>query len=818
MNTLRHDFRDALRALARQPMYAAVTILVLTLAIGANTTVFSVFNGFFLRPLPYPDDDRLVLVGNSYPKMLGAANDAGGGTSVPDYLDRREQARSLENLAIYRREERTLSGDMTPEQLLLTRASPSLFNVLGVQPLLGRSFTDEEATPGTERVVVLSHRLWRTRFGARSDAIGSDVRLDGEAFRIVGVMPQAFAFPNADIDAWVPFAFTPDQTTDANRGRDFANSIGRLRPGATIETLNAELDAIIQRNLETGRLQFPGLVEATGFTGRAQSWRARAVGDLEPMLLLLQGIVLAVLLIACANVANLQLARLTARRKEIAIRASLGAAPGRLARLLVLETLVLASAGASAGVVLALGGLELVRGLGLDRASEGFAFVMDAAVIGFTAGAALLAALTAGALPLVVMLRQDLTRVVHEAGRLGGGGHSTHGMRGALVVIQIAASATLLVGAGMLTKSFYQLQQEGAGFVADNVLTARIALPRARYADDDSRARFYAQALEALGALPGVSAAGFTSILPFSGVNSGSTVFVDGYTPAAGAPPPTAQQRSISEGYLASLDIRVIRGRDFTASEAERVAIVDDNMARTYWPDGDALGRRVSVNAPGGGGEVEWHTVVGVVPGVKHASLAEEASTPTIYWPYRQRPEASGVFSLRTTLPPERLAQSARDAILRIDPELALYDVMAMDVRLARSLGPQRAPMVLTLVFGAAAFALAVIGIYAVLTWAVTQRSGEIGVRMALGAAATDVVRMVLRQGAKLTVFGLVVGTLGALALGRLMQSQVRDVGATDPLVLGVALTSLAVAAVLASWLPARRASRIDPIEALRPE
>ncbi|HWN38856.1 MAG TPA: ABC transporter permease, partial [Gammaproteobacteria bacterium] len=665
MNTLRHDFRDALRALARQPMYAAVTILVLALAIGANTTVFSVFNAFFLRPLPYPDDDRLVLVGNFYPKMLGSDDDAGGGTSVPDYLDRREQARSLESLAIYAREERTLSGDVTPEQLLLTRASPSLFSVLGVQPLAGRGFTDEEATPGSERVVVLSYRLWSTRFGARSDVIGSDLRLDGEAFRVVGVMPQTFAFPNADIDAWVPFAFTPDQTTDRNRGQDYANSIGRLRPGATLEGLNAELDAIIQRNLETGRLQFPAFVDVTGFTGRAERWREKAVGDLEPMLLLLQGIVLAVLLIACANVANLQLARLTARRKEIAIRAALGAVRGRLARLVLLETLVLASVGAAGGIVLALGGLELVRVLGLDRAGEGFAFVMDASVIGFTAGAAMLAALVAGALPLLVLLRQDLTQVVHEAGRLGGGGRSTHGMRGALVVIQIAASATLLVGAGMLTKSFYQLQQEGAGFVAENVLTARVALPPARYADDDSRVRFYAQALEALSALPGVTEAGFTSILPFSGVNEGSTVFVDGYTPAAGAPPPGAQLRSISEGYLPSLDIPVIRGRNFAPTESDRVAIVDDNMARTYWPNSDALGQRVSVNAPGGGGEVEWHTVVGVVPPVKHASLAEKPSAPTIYWHYRQRVEAVGVFTLRTTLPPERLTQSARDAVLR---------------------------------------------------------------------------------------------------------------------------------------------------------
>ena len=585
------------------------------------------------------------------------------------------------------------------------------------------------------------------------------------------------------------------------------------RPGATIEALNAELDAIIQRNIEAGRLQYPGFVAETGFTGRAQRWRERAVGDLGPMLSILQGIVLVVLLIACANVSNWELARLTTRRKEIAIRAALGAAPGRLARLVLLETFALASVGAAGGIVLALGGLELVRGLGLDRASEGFAFEMDAAVIGFTAGTALLAALVAGAVPLIALMRQDLTHVVHEAGRLGGGGRSTHGMRGALVVIQIAASATLLVGAGMLTKNFYQLQQEGVGFVTENVLTARIALPRARYADDESRARSDVRALETLGALPGVGEAGFTSILPFSGTNDGSTVAVESYTPAPGAPPPGAQLRSISEGYLPSL-ILLIRGRNFAAAEAERVAIVDENMARTYWPDAEVLGQRVSVAAPGSGSE--WHTVVGVVPAVKHASLAEEASTATIHRYDRQQPQPAGRFFPAH----DAAARAAHAERARCDPA---HRPRARALRPdddgypARALaGPQRAPMVSTLVFGAAAFVLAVIG----MTRADVGRevaNGEIGVRMALGAAAADVVRMVLKQGVRLTAIGLVVGTL-APRRRTTAAVEVRDVGVADPVVLGVAPTGLGVAVVLASWLPARRASRIDPIEVLRPE
>lgn len=354
MNALRQDIDFALSVIASRGGYATATILVFTLAIGANTTVFSVFNGFFLRPLPYIDGDQLVSVYNSYPK-IGVEN---AGTSVPDYLDRRGQAPSVEDLAIYAPLERTLTGEGAPERLTLTRASPSLFDVLRVSPMLGRGFTEEEATPGNERVAVLSHRLWNTRFGARPDVRGSDIRLDGEPFRIVGVMPQGFMFPNGDVDAWVPFAITPQQTSDAQRGVTNASSIGRLRPDATIEALNAELDAIVRRNVELGRVQF---VEQTGFTGQAEPWRAVAVGDLEQMLLLLQGIVLAVLLMVCANVANLQLARMAARRKELAVRAALGAAQGRLARLVVAESLVLALLGAAGGVALAHGGLELVR-------------------------------------------------------------------------------------------------------------------------------------------------------------------------------------------------------------------------------------------------------------------------------------------------------------------------------------------------------------------------------------------------------------------------------------------------------------------------
>jgi predicted permease len=388
-------------------------------------------------------------------------------------------------------------------------------------------------------------------------------------------------------------------------------------------------------------------------------------------------------------------------------------------------------------------------------------------------------------------------------------------LRSALVVVQIGVSIALLVGAGLLTKSFYVLQSEGPGFNAGGVWTAQLALPRTRYPERESWAQFQEQALAELRTLPGVAEAGFTSILPFSGSNDAGSTVVDGYVPEEGVPPPHAQHRSIDDGYLPALGIPVIAGRNFNATEPNPVVIVDENVAAKYWPGGNALGQRVrlSVEAPG-----RWSTIIGVVPAVKQASLAETPTKETIYWHYQQRLQAEGVFTLRTMLPPEQLTRAASATITALDPELVLFNAAPMDLRVLQSLGPQRTPMVLTLVFAAVAFLLAVIGIYGVLTSAVTQRIGEIGVRIALGARADDIVRMILKQGGRLIAIGLVVGVAGALALGRVLASQIYNVSSLDPAVFAIAVVGLTAAALLASWLPARRASRIDPMRALREE
>lgn len=800
------DVRQALRALSKRPSSAVLTVIVFALAIGANTTVFSAFNGFFLRPMPYPDDERLVVIYDSLAKF-GVAD---GGTSLPGYLDWRDRAPALEAAAIYDETSRTLRDEDLPEQIDLARMTPSLLTVVGVGPALGRGFAEDEVEPGKERVILLSHRLWSTRFGSRADIVGRDVRLDDDLFRVVGVMPQQFGFPNQDIEAWIPLAYSLADTADDQRFRGFSVGVARLRPGATLAGLNGELDAIARANVE--RLpQLRPFAEATGYTVRAQSLRDYIVGDLEQRLLVLQGLVLAVLLIACANVANLQLSRMAARRKELAVRAALGAGTCRLALLILSESVLLGLAGAAVGLGVAYGGIRLVRVLGLERAGQGFEVALDWRVFAITLGAALLAAVLSALLPLVVVLREDLARAVQEGGRSSTGGAAAQRWRSALVVLQLAAGVALLVGAGLLTKSFFDLQRQGPGFNAAGVWSAAVALSGTRYADGAAQVRFVEQALVELRSLPGAAAAGYTTALPFSGANAGASIVIDGYDPGPGGPPPVAQLRSIDEGFFAALEIPILRGRNFAANEAERVAIVDESFARDYWPGGDALGQRVR-----NGEDADWYTVVGVVPQVRHERFTADDFNHTLYWHYAQRPQAAGMFVLRTTAAAEASTAAARAALARVDPALALSDVVPLAVRVQQALGPQRASTVLTVAFAALAVALALIGVYGVLSWAVARRVGEIGVRVALGAQRRDVLRLIMRQGAALIAAGLVLGMAAAFALGRLIALQIPEVSPRNlPILVGASL-ALAAAALVATWLPARRAARIDPLEALR--
>jgi predicted permease len=764
-------------------------------------------NGYILRPLPYPESDRLVSIYNIYPNM-GLQN---AGVSIPDYLDRRDQAPSLESTAIYNLVRRVLSDADRPEQVMLTRASSSLFDVLKTEPIIGRSFTEAEAAPGNDRVVVLSHAFWVNRYGGQTDIVGQDIRLDGEQYRVVGVMPEGFDFPSRIVDAWIPFAFTPAQMSDAERGQEFSRSIGRLADGATIAGLNAEIDAIVQRS----RGQLPeraAFIESSGFTGRAESLHEAMTGDISLLLYLLEALVFAVLLIACANIANLQLARTVTRRQELSIRLALGASSGRLARLILSESFLLCLVGAILGIALCVPGTRVIRES--MPATAGFIpdFGIDINVVLFTLAMTMAATLITGLFPLAAMRRNGLSRSVRDSVRIGGE-RSTNRFQSALVVFQIAASVALLVGAGLLTRSFYGLAAADPGFDRTGVWTAGVVLPAGRYETSDSISAFYGEVLEAIESLPGVTDVGFTSSLPFSGNNAQGSYSIDGYTPLSDESPPHAQQRAISEGYLPSMGIPVTQGRNFVSNESEPVAIVDELFVRRYFPAGNAIGQRISSDDPA---SRTWYTIVGVVPTVSHESLAIRTDKETIYWHFAQQPVAGGQFVLKTALPPEQLTPVVTQTVAAIDRDVVLADAMPIETLILRSIGQEGVAMTLTVGFAISALALAVLGIYGVMTWAVTQRVAEIGVRMALGAQQSHVMRMVLGQSGRLVVLGAFFGICLSAVIAAVLSAQIYEVSPADPLVYAVSIGSIVIAALGTSWLPARRAANVDPMKALR--
>lgn len=814
------DIRYSLRGFAARPLFALIAVLTLALGIGANTAIFSVLHGMFLRPLPYPDGERLVEIHNSYPGM-GLEN---AGTSIPDYLDRREQAPSLADVAMYTGASFGLSdAGAQPERLVGLRATPSLFTTLGVKAAFGRVFENEHAVPGQDKVAVLSWDLWRNRYNGDPGIVGRDIRLNGEPYRVLGVMPDGFGFPSRQLQLLVPFAFTPEQMSDNERGNEYSDSIGRLKPGATIQRLDAEMDTIVARNADRlaalGDERASGFAEflrAANFTGRARSLREQQVGDARPMVAILQAAVAMVLLIACANVANLMLTRLNARKKELSLRSALGAGRGRLARQILTEAALLAVVGGVIGVGIASLAMDLMPALGVRTGSADYDFRLDGSVLAFALGATALAGALSALLPLISLLRLDVNDTLKEGGRLGGGGRRAAASRNALVVAQVALATTLLIGAGLLLRSFHSLSQESPGFASVGVLTVRIDLAAARYGDADARRRFFEDTLARMQAIPGVGAAAFTSNLPFSGSNSQGSYWIDGREQAVGDASPHGMQRQVSPDYFRAMDIPLRRGRLIEPRDregGERVVVIDELLARKHFGDGEALGQRLRRLD----GE-EWATVVGIVGTVKHFQLADSVIKETMYWPLAQSAPEFGSFVLRSSLPPEWLIPQVREAILAVDPEQPVYDLRSLDERIAISLDNQRAPMLLVGMFAAVALSLAAIGIYGVLAFTVGQRTGELGVRMAIGAGTGQILRMILRQGTRLAVIGLGLGLIGAYIAGRAVSAQLFGIGPADPLTYLGVIVFLGAVALLACWLPARRAARIDPLVALRYE
>jgi predicted permease len=822
MGAIQDDFRFAFRALRARPGFVIAAVLTLALGIGANTAIFSVINAFMLKPLPYPDGERLVEVHNTYPGN-GLDN---AGVSIPDFLDRREQAAALEDLALFTWNSFNLAADGPPERLLGLVATPSLFSILRVSPQLGRPFSEEEGVPGNDKAVILTHSLWLNLFDGATDIVGRGVRLNGESYRVVGVMPRGFSFPNREIDLYVPFAFTPEQRSDEERGNEFSMSIGRLAPGATIERLNAQMDAIVQSNKDrfigasaraAGYVDF---LERTGFTGRAQSWRDFLVGDVRVTLLVLQGVVVFVLLIACANVANLMLTRVLGRAREMATRAAVGADRARVARQLVLEGVLLGLGGGVVGLGLSYVVIRLIELFGIDRSSQNFDVVIDPQVLAFAFLVSIATGVVFSLLSVAALWRMDMQQVMKE----GGGqtaGRGARFVRGVLVSLQVAMAATLLIGAGLLLRSFDKLLDESPGFDPEHVMAAQLELSGSKYRDPEERRAFLDDVLSGMGAQPGIGQAGITSVLPFNQDGGQASYDIEGYTPASGESPPHGHSRIVSQDYFGAMGIPLLAGRTFDPAidraDAPHAVIVDELLADRYFADKNPIGRRIT-NRTDDEGNTVWSTIVGVVATIKHDRLDETTSKETYYHFYRQRPTDRASLVARTSLPPATAGRQIREAVLAADPEQPVFNMLSMNDRIARSLGDQRAPTLLLSVFAVVAVLLAVVGIYGVLAYVVGQRTTELGVRMALGAQPLNLLGLVMGQGAWLVGAGLVAGLLVALALTRFLASLMFGIPVLDPPTYIVVPLLLIAVGMAACSLPAWRATRISPVAALRHE
>ncbi|MFP5264165.1 MAG: ADOP family duplicated permease [Blastocatellia bacterium] len=807
LEQLAQDLRFGLRMLAKRPGFALVAIITLALGIGANTAIFSVVNTVLLRPLPYKDADRLVAVWEDGSEQGFPRNS----TTPANFIDWRDQNQVFEGMAALGRQSFNLTGAGEPEKIDGRRVSANLFDLLGVEAHLGRGFLPEEDQPGANRVVVLSYGLWQRRFGSDAGIIGKALNLNGESYAVVGVMPPRFQFPSREDEMWVPMAFGSREAV--NRGRHFLEVIARTKSGITLQQVQAEMNTIAARLQQ----QYPDINNSTGCV--VVSLHEQVVGDIKTALLVLLGAVGLVLLIACANVANLLLARAAVRQKEIAIRVALGAGHVRLIRQFLTESILLSVLGGGAGLLMALWGISLLKAFIPENISQVQAVAVDARVLVFTLLVSLLTGLIFGLAPMTQASKVDLNETLKEGGRDSAAGSRGNRIRSLLVITEVAVSLILLVGAGLLINSFMRLSHIDPGFRASNLLTMRIMLPPLKYPDHARRSAFYTDLIRRVEALPGVRSAAVTNWIPL--VLQGDTVgiTIEGRPDPGPAERPDVVTRVVSPHYFTTMGIELLQGQEFgeqSRINSRPVIVISETMARRLWPGENPIGKRVT---PGRADNPDdWCEIIGVVKDVRQFQLDADPK-PQMYFTYEQ----AGFFApnhlvVRTNVEPQSLAATVRATVWEIDKDQPVSNISTMEDILSESVARQRFSTLLLGIFAAVALILAAVGIYGVMSYSVAQRTREIGIRMALGAQTSDVLKLVIVQGMKLALSGVTVGLIGAYALTRLMQSLLFGVSATDPLTFVLIAFLLAGVALLACYIPARRAVKVDQIIALRYE
>jgi len=803
METLIQDLRYAIRMLLKKPSFTIIVVLALGIGIGADTAIFSVVNAILLRPLPYKNFDRISMIWMSNPK-LGVSEDW---HSYPNYVDYKEQNQVFEDMAAFNTRSFNLTGAGDPVRVVGVWNTASLFSVLGVDAALGRTFTEDEQEPGKDMLVVLSNGLWRRNFGGDASVIGQQISLNGINRTVIGVMPASFSFPEKTTEFWVPLTVTP-QRKQARNAISY-KAVGRLKPGVTLAQAQADMAAIAKR-LDDQYFQ-------SDYGVNLRLIHDQETHTVRSALLVLLGAVGFVLLIACANVANLLLARAAMREKEVAIRLALGARRWRIIRQLLTESVLLGVLGGAVGLLLAVWGLSALVALApadiprLDQTG------IDARVLAFTLGISLVTGLIFGLVPALQASRPDVNDALKEGGRgsTGGGGAR---IRNLLVVSEIALSLVLLVGAGLLIRSFMRLQQFELGFNPEHLITMRVQLPGSKYKERKQVADFFQQLFERIEAVPGVQSAGAISTIFLSDTPNSTNFAIEGRPQATGAQSIEVPLDAVSAKYFKVMGIPLISGREFDDRDAigtPPVAIINETFANRFFAGEDPIGKRYVYGGPAP--DNPWITIVGVVGDMRRTGF-DRPVRPETFLPESQNPDNALTIVARTSTDPASFAGMLRDQVWSIDREQSVYDIKTMDQTLSEMLSQRRFNMLLLGVFASVALLLAALGIYGVISYSVSQRTHEIGIRMAMGAQSRDVLSLVVRHGLVLTGAGIAAGLIASFGLTRLMATLLYGVSATDPVTFIAIPVVLAGVALGACFVPARRASRVDPIEALRYE